>query len=383
MRKICVVTGTRAEYGLLYWLLKEIQTDAELQLQLIVTGSHLSPEFGLTYKMIEADGFYIDEKIEMLLSSDTAAGAVKSLGVAALGFAAALERLAPDVLVILGDRYELLAAAQAALLFAIPIAHISGGEKTEGAIDEAVRHALTKLANYHFVAAEAYRRRVIQMGEQPDQVVNCGDPGVENILRLPLMSKDELEASLDFKFQRINFLVTYHPVTLDEETSLIGMKRLLEALDEYPEAGIIITKGNADAGGRKLNALWEEYAAAHRTSGKVLLATSLGQRRYLSAMAVCDVVIGNSSSGIVEAPVLKKATVNIGNRQQGRLRAASIIDCTEADVLQAIQYALSAEFQKELLHTKSLYGEGHVAATIKNYLKGAVLSARKLFYDLN
>lgn len=382
MRKICVVTGTRAEYGLLYWLLKEIEADSALQLQLIVTGAHLSPEFGLTYKVIENDGFDIDAKLEMLLSSDTAVGATKSLGIALMGFADIFERLSSDILVILGDRYELLAAAQAALMFGIPIAHISGGEKTEGAIDESIRHALTKLSHYHFVATDEYRKRVIQMGENPQNVINCGDPGIENIFRFPLLSKDELELELPFQFRKVNFLVTYHPVTNERERSVLGMKRLLEALKEFPEAGIIITKGNADIGGRELNDMVDQFAAVY--SERVYIAANLGQVRYLSTLAACDVVIGNSSSGIVEAPVLKKATVNIGNRQKGRLRATSIIDCDEEGVVLSIQKALSPEFIKMLSATKSLYGGGNVARVIKEFLKQCEFekASKKAFYDL-
>jgi UDP-N-acetylglucosamine 2-epimerase (non-hydrolysing)/GDP/UDP-N,N'-diacetylbacillosamine 2-epimerase (hydrolysing) len=385
MRKICVVTGTRAEYGLLYWLMKEIATDDKLQLQLIATGMHLSPEFGLTYKTIEMDGFHIDEKVEMLLSSDTPVGIAKSIGLAVIGFAEALARLKPDIMVVLGDRYEILAAVQAALVARIPVAHIAGGETTEGAMDEAIRHSITKMSHLHFVGNELYRRRVIQLGEHPERVFNVGDPSVDNILKLPLMARWDLEKSLDFKLGDTYFLVTYHPVTLESMNPKDGMSALLCALDHFPDAKVIICYPNSDTGGRILIDMINEYAGIH--SDRIYPCTSLGQLRYLSAMKHCQVVIGNSSSGIAEAPVLKKATVNIGSRQQGRLKAPSIIDCKEncEDIVSAIKKARSCEFQLSLKQVKSLYeGDGNTSFTIKEYLKKANLEGIliKKFYNL-
>jgi UDP-hydrolysing UDP-N-acetyl-D-glucosamine 2-epimerase len=384
-RKICVVTGTRAEYGILYWLMQAIVEDHSLELQVLVTGMHLSPEFGLTYKLIEQDGFVINEKVEMLLSSDTAVGITKSVGLATIGIADALDRLKPDILVVLGDRYEILAAAQAAMLAKIPIAHISGGETTEGAVDEGIRHAVTKMAHLHFVAADPYRKRVMQLGEDPQFVFNVGDPGLDNITRLELLSREELEKSIDFALTDTFFLVTYHPVTLGEEKPEVCMRHLLDALDAFPDAQILFTKPNSDAGGRIIARMIDEYAACHQE--RVFVSTSLGQLRYLSALKHCSIVIGNSSSGIVEAPPLYIPTVNVGNRQRGRLRAGSIIDCEEnrEDITKAICTALSAEFQAKLRHVQSVYGMGNASYEIKQVLKAVKLAGilNKKFYDID
>lgn len=379
-----MVTGSRAEYGVLYWLLKEIQSDAELQLQIIVTGMHLSPEFGLTYQEIEADGFQIDAKVEMLLSSDTPVGIAKSIGLGVIGFADALERLRPDILLLIGDRYEILAAAQAALVARLPVAHISGGETTAGVIDEAIRHAITKMSHLHFVAAEPYRLRVIQMGEGPAKVFNCGELALDNIKRLKLLERDELEKSLNFTLGEINFLVTYHPVTLKEENPSVAMGALLKALDAFPEAKVIVTKPNADTDGRVIIEMIDDYARAH--SDRVFASTSLGRVRYLSAIKHAQVVIGNSSSGIVEAPAMRRATVNLGLRQSGRLKAASIIDCREdtSEIIQAVEAALSPVFREVLGKVESLYGDGNTAIEIKDHLKTIDLRGLliKQFYDL-
>lgn len=386
-RKIVVVTGTRADYGLLYWLLKEIQADEELELQLIVTGMHLSPEFGSTYQVIEHDGFIINEKIEMLLSSDTTSAITKSTGLAIMGFADAFERLKPAIVVILGDRTEALAAAQSAMIARIPIAHLHGGETTEGAIDEAIRHSITKMAHLHFVAAEPYRRRVIQLGEDPKKVFQYGALGIENIRRLKLRNRSELESSIDFKFGTLNFLVTYHPVTLDQQgSSEQAMTNLLAALDAFSQAHIIFTKPNSDAEGRILIELIEQYAWI-RNSDEVKVYASLGQINYLSAVNHCDVVIGNSSSGLIEAPIFKKPTVNIGLRQNGRLKAASVIDCepTVDSIQKAILLALSDDFQKTLEQVQSPYEEGMTSIRIKEELKNAKLEniLQKKFYDVD
>jgi UDP-N-acetylglucosamine 2-epimerase (non-hydrolysing)/GDP/UDP-N,N'-diacetylbacillosamine 2-epimerase (hydrolysing) len=382
-RKICVVTGTRAEYGLLYWLMKEIEQDPDLELQIVATGMHLSPEFGMTFKVIEEDGFRIDAKVEMLLSSDTPVGIAKSIGLGVIGFADALERLKPDLMVILGDRFEILAAAQAAMVAKIPIAHIHGGERTEGLIDEAIRHAVTKMAHLHFVANEEYRRRVIQLGEHPNRVFNFGAPGIDNIVKLRLLSKEEFEEEIGFELGSLNFLVTYHPVTLEQTDPRESMKTLLCALDEFPDAKIIITKPNADTYGRGISQVIDHYGRQH--PGRVYVSTSLGQIRYLSAIRHVDVVIGNSSSGIVEVPVFKKPTVNIGNRQKGRLAGDTVIHCPEKkeDIVHAIRKALSPEFQQTLRHARSLYGEGHTSEKIKRVLKEVNVSdlIAKPFYD--
>jgi len=383
-RKICLVTGTRAEYGLLYWLMKEINEDPDLELQIIATGTHLSPEFGLTYQQIEKDGFFINEKIEMLLSSDTPVGITKSLGLATIGFADALDRLQSDILVILGDRYEALAAAQAALIARIPVAHISGGETTEGVIDEAIRHSITKMSHFHFVGAEEYRHRVIQLGEQPDQVFNFGDVGLDNINRLKLLSRPELEKSIGFSLGAVNFLVTYHPESLSHVDPKVSVKELFKALDAFPEAKIILTKPNADTGSRVILQMIDEYAASR--ADRVYSCTSLGQIRYLSAMKYCDMIIGNSSSGIVEAPAFHKPTINIGNRQSGRLKASSIIDCdpTTMSIIDAIKIAMTSEFQEMTNRTISLYGTGNTSVRIKEVLKHSDTQSViiKKFFDL-
>lgn len=384
-RKICIVTGTRAEYGLLYWLMKEINDDDELELQIIATGMHLSPEFGLTYKNIETDGFNISAKVEMLLSSDTPVGITKSIGLAVVGFADVLEQLKPDILVLLGDRYEILAAAQAALVARIPVAHLHGGETTEGAMDEAIRHSITKMAHLHFVAAEPYRQRVIQLGEIPDNVFNYGAPGLDNINRLELLSREEFERSINFSLGKLNFLVTYHPVTLGSEDPYHSMQQLLAALAAFPNAKIILTKPNSDTGGRIISQLIDQYAQLYHE--RVYACTSLGQVRYLSALKYCDVVIGNSSSGIIEAPFLKTPTVNIGNRQCGRLQARSIISCPETSkaIIEAIQQALSPEFQQILPGIESVYGQGDTSRKIKERLKQTNLDGVtcKKFYDIS
>lgn len=383
-RTICVVTGTRADYGLLYWLLKEIQADAELQLQIIATGMHLSPEFGLTYHIIEADGFTIDEKIESLLAGDTAVAVTKSMALATIGYADALARLKPDVVVILGDRTEALAAAQAAMIACIPIAHLHGGEVTEGAIDEAIRHSITKMAQLHFVAAEPYRQRVIQLGESSDRVFQYGALGIENIKRLPLHNRTELEQALDFTLGSLNFLITYHPATLkDSETNEV-MANLLNALDEFPEAHIMFTKPNSDAGGLIIIELLQEYA--DRYPERVKLFSSMGQVNYLSAIQHCNVVIGNSSSGLIEAPIFKKPTINIGSRQKGRLKADSVLDCdgTVEAIVFSIHQVLSIPFQEQLKSVVSLYGEGKTSFLIKEKLKHVELTniLQKKFNDI-
>lgn len=381
-RKICIVTGTRAEYGLLYWLLKAIAADPELQLQIIATGMHLSPEFGLTHRGIEADGFTIDAKVEMLLSSDTPVGIAKSIGLGTIGFADAIYRLQPDVVVVLGDRFEILAAAQSALVARIPLAHIHGGESTEGAFDEGIRHAITKMAQLHFVAAEPYRKRVIQMGEAPERVFNVGAPGLDHLPNLKWLDRPELEAALGVPLRKPLFLVTYHPVTLSSAKPVVAMEELLAALDQFPEATVIFTHPNADTGARALIDCIDSWVVQHAIRARAFV--SLGQQIYLSLMREADVVVGNSSSGLSEAPALKKATVNLGNRQKGRLKATSVIDTEEkrAEISAAIKKALSEEFCRTLPGTVSLYGSGNVSVRIKDTLKSARLTVHKSFFDI-
>ncbi|OPH11082.1 UDP-N-acetylglucosamine 2-epimerase [Cylindrospermopsis raciborskii] len=382
MRKICIVTGTRAEYGLLYWLMKEIGDDPDLQLQIIATGMHLSPEFGLTYQQIEADSFTIDAKVEMLLSSDTPVGIAKSIGLGVIGFADSLDRLKPDILVVLGDRFEVLAAAQAAMIARIPMAHIHGGETTEGAFDEQIRHAITKFSQWHFVAAEPYRQRVIQLGESPERVFNLGAPGLDHLDYLQWCDRPMLEQSLGIKLLYPIFLVTYHPVTLDQQSPAIAMQELLTALDAFSQATVILTYPNADTGGRILIDQIDRWVENNKHRAKAFV--SLGQQRYLSLMREVDVIVGNTSSGITEAPALKKPTVNIGDRQKGRLKASSVIDVLEVStsIIAGIHKALCPEFQSLLPSVKSWYGSGNVSHKIKETLKDVTLQTRKSFFDI-
>lgn len=377
-----MVTGTRAEYGLLYWLMREIDEDPNLELQVIATGMHLSHEFGLTYKQIEADGFTINEKLEMLLSSDTPVGIAKSIGLGIIGFADAFARLKPDIVVLLGDRYEILAATQAAMTARIPIAHIHGGELTEGVIDDAIRHAVTKMSHIHFTSTEKYRERVIQLGEHPDKVFNFGAPGLDNIARLKLLSKGELESSLQFQLGKPTFLVTFHPVTLEADNRYF-IDQLLEALDSFSNATIIFTKANADTNGRIINKMFEAYEQRHPNRVKVF--TSLGQQRYLSCLKYVDVVVGNSSSGIIEAPLFKTPTVNIGDRQKGRLHGETVINCgyRAEEIKGAIYQALSEQFKQAVKQSTSIYGDGKASKNIKEVLKNINLNGIlfKQFYD--
>lgn len=382
-RTICVVTGTRAEYGLLSRLMREIQQDSELVLQVIATGMHLSPEFGLTYKLIEQDGFRIDAKVEMLLSSDTPVGIAKSIGLGVIGFADALDRLKPDILVVLGDRFEILAAVQAALVARIPVAHIHGGETTEGAIDEAIRHAITKMAHLHFPAAEEYAQRIIQLGEQPNRVFTVGAPGLDAIANLVPIERTALEQSLGFAWHNPLLLVTYHPVTLAREDAAQAVRALFSAIEECGGVSVIFTKANADTDGRIINAMIDDFVAQHPE--RMVAFTTMGHERYISAMRYADVVVGNSSSGIIEAPFLKTPTVNIGKRQHGRLRAASIIDCgeTKEEIAEALQRALSPEFRAVAEHATSPYGTGEASHAIKDILKTTDMQnlVVKQFYD--
>ena len=383
MKKICVVTGTRAEYGLLYWLLKEIEADKELQLQVIVTGMHLSPEFGLTYKEIEKE-FKINKKIEMLLSSDTSVGISKSMGLAQISFAESYDELKPDIVIVLGDRYEIFSATSAAMIARIPIAHIHGGEKTEGAFDESIRHSITKMSHLHFTATNEYKNRVIQLGENPSRVFNVGGMGIENIKRLKLLSKDEFEKSIEFKLNIKNILVTFHPVTLENSTAKEQFQQLLDAIDELEDTNIIFTKANSDTDGRVINQMIDEYVT--KNFQKSVQFTSLGQLRYLSALQYVDAVVGNSSSGLAETPSFKIGTINIGDRQKGRIKASSVIDCepNKDSVLKSFEKLYSKEFQETLKTTINPYGDGCASKKIVEILKNVDLKniLKKSFYDL-
>jgi GDP/UDP-N,N'-diacetylbacillosamine 2-epimerase (hydrolysing) len=381
-RKICVVTGSRAEYGLLRWVMDGIRRTPALTLQVLVTGMHLSPEFGLTYREIEADGFKIDRKVEMLLGSDTAVGLAKSMGLGLIGFGEALHQLQPDIMVVLGDRFEILPAAAAALVSRIPVAHLHGGELTEAAFDDAIRHSITKMSHLHFVAAEEYRRRVIQLGEHPDRVFLVGGLGVDSIKKLTLLDRPALEEALGFNLGRRNLLVTFHPVTLEQETSSEQMVELLAALDALSETHLIFTMPNADSGSHTISKMITQFVADH-TNARAY--SSLGQVVYLSCVKHVDGVVGNSSSGLTEVPSFKKGTVNIGSRQSGRLKAASIIDCApdREAISEALQRLYSAPFQASLKNIRNPYGEGGASEKIVRVIEDVELDSllRKSFRD--
>ena len=383
-RKICVVTGSRAEYGLLYWIIRNIQDAKSLELQLVVTGMHLSPEFGSTYRQIENDGFRITRKVEMLLSSDTPSGIAKSMGLGISGFGEIYEALQPDIVLMLGDRFELLAAASAALVAALPIAHIHGGEVTQGAFDEAIRHSISKMSHLHFTSTDAYRRRVIQLGEHPDRVFNVGAPGLDNIERLKLLSRSELEGAIGMELGSCSLLVTWHPVTLEPGRTRTDCQVLLNVLDQVDGLKVIFTKANADTEGSIINQLIDEYVLDH--SNQAVVHTSLGQVRYLSAVKHVDGVVGNSSSGIIEAPSFQTGTINIGDRQYGRVRADSVIDCetTEESIRSALKLLFSREFIEKLRTVKNPHGGGDVAGKIVRVLQTHPIDniIKKLFFDL-
>ena len=381
MRKICVITGSRAEYGLLSGLMKAIKEDESLELQVIATNMHLSPEFGLTYKEIEQDGFFINKKVEMLLSSDTSNATTKSVGLATIGFADACEDLKPDMIVVLGDRFEILAAVTAALFYKIPVAHLHGGEITEGAYDDCIRHAITKMSHLHFTSTEEYRQRVIQLGEDPKRVFNVGAPGIENIKKVPLMNKKELESTLDgFTFNDKTILITYHPVTLENSTAEEQIQNLLSALDEYHDIKIIFTLPNSDTDGRVIIRLINEYVSKHPE--KAIAYPSLGLKRYLSALQFVKAVVGNSSSGIIEVPSFGIPTLNIGDRQKGRIAADSVINCgtSKKDILDGLDKVLNSGHTE--IHNP--YEGKNTTADILHVLKTYPLEGliQKTFYNL-
>ena len=381
-RKICVITGSRAEYGLLRWVMQGIKDKPSLTLQIIATGMHLSPQFGNTYQEIEGDGFVIDRRVEMLTGSDTPVGIAKSMGNGLIGFADALNELKPDLLVVLGDRFEIFSAVSAALIARIPVAHIHGGELTEGNFDDALRHSITKMSHLHFVAAEEYQNRVVQLGESPDRVFNVGGLGADNISRTKLIKKEELELDLQFKFQDRNLLVTFHPVTLEPDSGVEQLRELLDALESFPDIGLIFTKPNADTGGQMMSGLIEEFVISRANA---VSFASLGAVRYLSTVACVDGVIGNSSSGLLEAPSFMVGTVNIGGRQQGRIQAKSVISCepTRIKIKSAITKLLSDDFQSNIKNTISPFRKDKACEKIVDVIDSMSKENLliKVFYD--
>lgn len=384
MRRICIVTGSRAEYGLLYWTIKALSDNKDIDLKICVTGMHLSPEFGLTYKKIEEDGFNIDGKVEMLLSSDTPVGISKSIGLGVISFSDYFQNSRPDILLVLGDRFEIFSAVTAAMIFRIPIAHCHGGEATEGLIDEPIRHSITKMSHLHFTATEDYKKRVIQLGEQPDKVFNVGALGIENINKLVLLDKVEFEESIGFKLGSLNFLVTFHPVTLEISTAEEQFRALLDALDCFSEARVIFTKPNADNDGRVIISMIDNYVMANKD--KSISFLSLGQIRYLSALKHVDVVIGNSSSGLIEVPSFQKPTIDIGDRQRGRVKANSVISCAPetSSIVNAVELALSEQFKNSLKSIDNPYGTGNASEKISSILSSMPLDSliKKSFFNL-
>ncbi|WP_010648145.1 UDP-N-acetylglucosamine 2-epimerase [Oceanobacillus massiliensis] len=382
MKKVCIITGTRAEYGLLKPLIIKVEKDEDLELQLIATGMHLSPEFGLTYKEIEEDGFSVHEKIEILLSSDSSIGISKSMGLAMVSFAECFGRIKPDLVIILGDRFEIFSAVSAASVMQIPVAHLHGGETTEGAFDEAFRHSITKMSFLHFTSTEEYRNRVIQLGEDPSRVFNVGAIGIESIKTLNLLSRKELEERIGFQLDSKYALVTFHPVTLESNTSQSQFKSLLSAIDRTKNLKVIFTKANSDTDGRIINQMIDDYVKNNRN--KAIAFKSMGQLRYLSAMKYAAAIIGNSSSGILEAPSFGVPTVNIGDRQKGRIQADSVYNCEpiEENIYNTINRAIRNSF-KDNINTP--YGDGSVSRkilkNIKELLNGPI-SMKKSFYDL-
>lgn len=381
LKRYCVVTGSRADYGLLYPLMRRIQNATDMELQVAITGMHLAPEFGLTANQVERDGFPISARIESLVSSDTPVGIAKSVGVGVLGFADAFSHLTPDMVIVLGDRYEILAAVQAALFAKIPVAHLAGGDLTEGVIDDSIRHAITKMSHLHFATNTAAAKRLIQLGENPSHVFVVGSTGIDYINQVSLLSCSEIESQLGFSLRQRNLLVTFHPPTLDDHPAPEQMTNLLRALSHFDaDTGLIFTHSNADVGGRQLTAMIGAFVAEHRNA---VAFASLGQVRYLSLMALIDVVVGNSSSGLYEAPSLKKPTVNIGDRQQGRVKAASVVDC--AAETEAIVKAIQTAFCLNCDSVENPYGKGDAAQRIVEILRSLPAPGnlvRKSFHEI-
>lgn len=383
--KVCIVTGTRAEYGLLFWTIKKLKSDIYFDVKLCVTGMHLSPEFGLTYKQIEEDGIVIDKKIEMLLSSDSVNGIAKSIGLGVIGFTDAFNDLKPDLVLLLGDRFEIFAAATAAMIAKIPIAHCHGGEATEGLIDEPIRHSITKMSQLHFTSTEEYRKRVIQLGEQPNRVFNVGALGIENINKLKLLNKSDFEKSIGIKLLKQTFLITFHPVTLEKSTAEDQFINLLSAITNFSDTTYIFTMPNADNDGRVIINSIQKFVANNKNSS--IAFTSLGQLRYLSALQHVDLVIGNSSSGLIEVPSFKIPTINIGDRQRGRVYGLSVINCkpTKKEIIESINLGLSESFRNKLKKSINPYGNKNSSIEIVKILKKIAVNEnliKKKFYNL-
>ena len=383
-KKICIVTGSRAEYGLLYWLLKEIEASQDFELQLIVTGMHLSAEFGLTYKEIEKD-FKINKKIDIDLTLDTSLGISRSMSIAQISFAKAYNKLNPDIIILLGDRYEIFSAASAAMISKLPIAHIHGGEISEGSLDDCMRHCISKMSHLHFAATEEYRTRLIQLGENPSRVFNVGALGIENIKRFQLLNKSEFEKSIHFKLNKKNILITFHPVTLENNTSKLHFKELLKAINDLDDTSIIFTKTNSDLNGKVINQMIDQYTKKYPK--KSIAFSSLGQLRYLSAIQFVDAVVGNSSSGLIEAPSFKIATINIGDRQKGRIKAKSVINCLpkKNNIKNSFKKIYSKDFQKLLNNVKNPYDNGFSSKKIIKVLKNIKIEnlLKKNFYNID
>jgi len=379
-RKISVVTGSRADYGLLHCLIDALHQSPDFQLQLVVTGMHMSPHFGLTLNDIVQDGFPITAKVPMLVSGDDAQSITKSLGLGVIGFADTWQQLQPDIIMVLGDRYEILAAAQAAMIFAIPLAHIAGGDTTQGAFDEAIRHSITKMSHLHFVTNNQAAKRVQQLGENPETIYNVGSPGIDNIKQTSLLTQQELETSLSFTLKKTNFLITYHPETLAQQTTVHEFNELLAALATFDDStGLIFTQANADNAGAKINALLENFVSRHANA---IAFVSLGAQRYYSALSYVDAVIGNSSSGLYEAPTFHKPTINIGQRQAGRLAASSVLHCdgTQSAILSAIAQARNMDCSTVI----NPYGDGKTCPRIISILKTIKQPKnllKKVFFD--
>lgn len=384
MKTITVLTATRAEYGLLSPIIRALNECRRYEVRIVATGAHLSPEFGMTYREIKKDGFQIDKKIEILLSADTPSAISKSMGLALLGFADYFAERKPDALLVLGDRYETLAVCCAAMNARIPIIHLYGGETTEGAVDEVIRHAITKLSYLHLTSTEEYRKRVIQLGESPDRVFAVGAIGIENALKQKLLTKEELEEVLGYKFSKPYAVVTFHPVTLENSSAGQQCEELLKAMEQHSEMEYLITKANADTDGRIINQMLDEFASHH---SNVKVYESLGTLRYLSALKYAEMAIGNSSSGLLEVPSFRIPTVNIGDRQRGRLKAESVIDCEpeKVSINQAINCAISKEFREKCQHVKNPYGDGDTTRKVIGAIEkmmGKQIDLKKKFYDV-
>lgn len=383
---VCAVTGTRAEFGLLCPLLERLQSEPSVELRLAVTGSHLSEAFGGTVSEIEEVVFSFCDKIPIPLDGDSKADMIQTTGRALSAFASYFSQKRPELVVVLGDRYEIFAAASAAAMLGIPIAHLCGGETTEGAVDEFLRHSITKMSLLHFTGCEAYRRRVIQLGEMPERVFNVGEPGVENARNLATLTPEDLRSDIGFPREEQPYaVVTFHPVTLEHGSGEAQLRQLIQAMDAFPQLDYMVTLANADAGGRAINRIWEEEGASRRNW---LVVPSLGAKRYVSALRHAELVLGNSSSGIIEAPAFHIPTVNIGDRQKGRIMAESVLCCrpVAGDIEAAIRRSLTPEFRAIAAKAASPFGDGHTAEKILPvllaFLESPDKSVKKMFYDI-